>query len=86
MDNNLLSMQYALNTFQQASKIDEASLLSSKIKIFHRLDTNGQTALDGVTNDLITAYPNSNTYTVLQVSFGMPDPSSVYAVIIIRLN
>lgn len=86
MDNNLSSMLYALNTFRQGTKIDEASLLAGKIKAYSNSDPNASVALTNATASLVADYPNSNQYELLDVSFGAGDASTCWVFITIRLK
>ena len=86
MDNILSSMLLALNTYQQRNNIDQDSLLSGKIKVYSRTDTNAQTALTGAISDLTTAYPNANQYDLLSANMIPGDGATIWAIIMIRLN
>lgn len=86
MDNNLSSMLYALNSYHQRTKIDKDSLLADKIKVFFSSGPDAQTIMDQITSDLITAYPNPNTYEIIDSYFSGGDGSNMFFYLIVRLN
>ena len=86
MDNNLSSMLYALSTFRQGTQIDEASLLAGKIQAYSNSAGDANTALSNALALLVSAYPNSNQYDLLNVTFTASDPSTIWAVITVRVK
>ena len=86
MDNNLSSMLYALNTYHQRTKIDKESLINGKIVIYSNSDPDANDALVAATTLLVSAYPNPNTYEILDVSFSAGAGGTCWAIITIRVN
>lgn len=86
MDNNLSSMLYALNNYHQRTKIDKDSLLANKIEAFNKIDADATTAIRAAVADIVIAYPDPNTYEVINVTFTAANTTQVWVVITIRLN
>jgi hypothetical protein len=86
MDNNLSSMLYALNTYRQGTKIDKESLINGKIVVYFNTDPDANNALVAATTLLVSAYPNPNTYEILDVAFSAGAGGTCWAIITVRVN
>ncbi len=86
MDNTLSSVLQGLNSYHQRTRIDKDSLLNGKIVVFDSSDPDANTALSNATINLVSTYPNPNTYEILDVYFSGGDGSQGFAYIIIRVN
>jgi hypothetical protein len=86
MDNTLSSILLGLNTYHQRTKIDKDSLLAGKIVVYSNTDPDANAALVNATASLVSAYPNPNTYELLDVYFSGGDGSQGFAYIIIRVK
>jgi hypothetical protein len=86
MDNNLSSMLYALNTYRQGTKIDKDSLLAGKIFAYSNSNPDSNVALVNATTLLVSAYPNPNTYELLDVTFSGGDAGTGWVFITIRVK